>query len=281
MSHPAHAWRAVICVLLLWPLPATAQDWPARSDPFLNDLAGIVLDEAEPRIRRTLETLRDETGAEVVLLTLDNLAAYRESGEAGFGAALHSQWGLGPDDVLVWVVEGRRRAHVELGEGYDTADITEAETIIDTVFAPALRLNAFTVAIETGTNALIARIIRPGFAATAPAPEEPGAHPWLQWGALAAALLLSLLGWRLIWPLLRRCPQCGSRGSLAVTKRVTRKPRKGRKGKGEKRTRCDTCGYDAIVFYTVWQDAGFAGTGGDAGGFGGGSSDGGGASGDW
>jgi uncharacterized protein len=281
MCWPQQALRILFCTLLLWPGLAGAENWPTRADPFLNDFAGAVLDEAKPRIRRSLEALQDETGAQVVILTLDSLAANPADGAAALGRELHDRWSLGPRGVLVLVLEESRGVHIELGVAFDDAARAEAGAIIDTVFAPALRLNAFTVAIETGTNALISRVIRPGFAASETAPEAPGMPTWLLWGSGAVAAVLALLIWRFAWPRLRRCPQCRSRGSLAVTRRVTRKPRRGRKGKGEKRTRCDTCGYDAIVFYTVWQNAGFAETGGDAGGFGGGSSEGGGASGDW
>ena len=60
----------------LFALPAFAQDYPARPSQPVSDLADLLPEDAEARLSAQITSLREETGVELLLLTLDSRTPY-------------------------------------------------------------------------------------------------------------------------------------------------------------------------------------------------------------
>lgn len=273
-------------VLLALPFAAAAQDYPSPGSDTVNDWAEVLPPEAEARIAATLRAARQETGVQVVLVTMARIADHGGAGQRleSYAKGLFNAWGVGDgqrnDGILVLVATEDRAMRIALGAGYDPVWDNAAQAAIDRGFLPDFRTGRMAAGIETGMGEVIARIARP-FAAGQPAPAPQEEWPeWLMFPVVAgAALLIGLrrrlgdLTWRL-----RRCPVCGHRG-LHRSRSVLVEASESQTGRGEIVTRCPACNdsrREDWVLPVRSRDNDSS-----SGGFGGGRSSGGGASGRW
>ena len=277
-----------LVLLLVLPLAALAQDYPAPLSDKVNDWAGVLSPEAVARLETKLQAARDETGVHVVLVTMKRLADHGGAGMRidSYAKGLFNTWGVGDktrnDGVLILVATDDREIRVALGAGYDAVWDNAAQAAIDKGFLPEFRAGKIEAGIEAGIDQVITRIARP-FAKGQPAQTVPDAGvplPLMVLG-IGAVLLLALrkrIGDRL--QRFARCPACGHRGLERTTGETmiagTTTP-----GEGWQRTRCPACGHERRE--TLLIRGGSMGRGDRDGGsgFGGGRSSGGGASGRW
>ena len=277
-------------VLLIWlPFTALAQDYPAPLSDKVNDWAGVLSPEAVARLETRLQSVRDETGVHVVLVTMKRLADYGGAGMRidSYAKGLFNAWGIGSktrnDGVLILVATDDREIRVALGAGYDAVWDNAAQAAIDKGFLPEFRAGRIEAGIEAGVEQVITRIARP-FAAGQPAevvPDEGLPLPLMALGV--GAVLLLALRQRIADGLQRfaRCPSCGHRG-LERTTGETMIAGTSTPGEGWRRTRCPACGHERRETLPI--RSGGIGRGdrdGGGSGFGGGRSSGGGASGRW
>lgn len=278
--------RRLLALLLILPSLAFAQQsWPVYENIYLNDYAGIIDEDAETRIVKQIQVLREETGVELTVLTLPTRQGFTPSATMeDFATGLFNHWGIGDanrnDGVLVMVLRNDREMRIELGDGYDRAFNREAQDIIDRVFIPAFKRDAYSEGIEAGTDAVIARIARVHASGETPSRELTAEEvtPWVL-GTLFAIMSGIALFWRRISDRLTRCPKCGERGIHTKRKTLTRATRS-RTGRGEKTTTCPHCDHHFVTGYTIPRISSSSSSS-SGGSFGGGSSSGGGASGRW
>lgn len=278
-------------VLLIWlPFTALAQDYPAPLSDKVNDWAGVLSPEAVARLEARLQSVRDETGVHVVLVTMKRLADHGGAGMRidSYAKGLFNAWGIGSktrnDGVLILVATDDREIRVALGAGYDAVWDNAAQAAIDKGFLPEFRAGRIEAGIEAGVEQVITRIARP-FAAGQPAevvPDEGLPLPLMALGV--GAVLLLALRQRIADGLQRfaRCPSCGHRG-LERTTGETMIAGTSTPGEGWRRTRCPACGHERRETLPIRSGGigrGDRGGGGSSG-FGGGRSSGGGASGRW
>lgn len=174
--------------------PAGAGPWPARTDPFVNDLAGALPDAEESRLRSDLATLRAETGVEMAVLTIASRGGYDPSPSIeSFATGVFNAWGIGDgarnDGILVLVVTQDREMRVELGAAYDQGYDVLAQDIVSRVFVPDLREGDLARGIVAGTGEVMARIARRHAARLPPEalPARNGGLPrWLPVAVFAA-----------------------------------------------------------------------------------------------
>jgi uncharacterized protein len=279
--------RLVALLAFLWPALATAQSWPVFENTYVNDYARLLPDDVETRVRRQLEVLREETGVEATVLTLNTRGGFTptETMEA-FATGLFNDWGIGDasrnDGILILVLRDDREMRIELGTGYGSAFNREAQDIIDRVFLPEFRRDDYAAGIEDGTDAVIDRIAYAHWNGEEPEPSSGGDGSILGWVLGGLAVLGGLLAAfsRQIRDRLSRCPDCGERGIHTSRHRLQAATRS-RSGKGEKITDCPHCGYHAVIPYTIPMITSSSSSSSSGGSFGGGSSSGGGASGSW
>jgi uncharacterized protein len=280
--------RLFAALFFLLPSLALAQSWPVYENTFINDYANAIDEDAETRIRRSLEVLRDETGVEATVLTIYTRWGFQTSGSIEeFATGLFNTWGIGNaqknDGILILVVTEDREMRIELGSGYGTGYNREAGDIIETIFIPAFKVDDFTGGIEAGTDAVLTRIARP-HAAGEPAPEPAGDALGfslfsLVFGGIVATFIASIFG-RRIKDRLTRCPSCGRRG-LDISREVTQAATRSAAGRGQRTVICPHCDFHETSGYTISRIRTSSSSSSSGGSFGGGSSSGGGASGRW
>ena len=134
---------AVLAALCL-SAPAKAETFPAHSDLFVNDHAGVLDPAAEDGLRATLGALATETGIEMTVLTIRSRDDYDPSASIeAFATGLFNDWGIGRadrnDGILVLVATADREMRIELGSAYGQGYDVLAQDIISRFFLPDFR----------------------------------------------------------------------------------------------------------------------------------------------
>ena len=155
----------MVLALALVPRSAAAEPWPLRSDPYVTDIAGVLPEDEESRLRAELAALRTETGVAMAVLTLRSRSDYDGSSTlAAFATGVFNAWGIGDgarnDGILVLVATEDRELRITLGAGYDQGYDVLAEDIAARHFLPDLRQGAAARSIMAGSREVMARIAR-------------------------------------------------------------------------------------------------------------------------
>ena len=278
----------VFLVSLFLPFAALAQGLPDPISDRVNDFADLLPPDVEQRISQALQAHRDETGVQVVVVTMERTADYGGVGEPipDYAKRLFNQWGVGDssrnDGILFLVARTDREMRIALGSAYPVIWDNAAQRVIDRYMLPEFREDRYAEGIEAGVTATFDMITRP-FTAGQPVPEETSEpEDWAQigmillfFGGVAGLALRQRLGDLLAG--LKSCPNCGRRG-MVRSREVLESPGMDSAGRGMVRTHCPSCGHDKTETYRIspTRDRDSSSSG-----FGGGSSSGGGASGKW
>ncbi len=279
----------ILCLLILLPFAALAQDLPEPLTDTVSDYADLLPQDAEARVTAALRANRDATGVHMVVVTMEAIADHGGTGQRieAYGKALFNAWGIGDatknDGVMILVVRGDRVARIALGSGYDAVYDGRAARVIDTAMIPEFRSDRYAAGIEAGVASAVERIVTPhvknevvtetsGF----DAPFDPA--PYLMFGVFAVGAVLIAFKRRIgdAWLRAKACPTCGKRG-LHRTHEVIAAATATVAGQRMETTRCNHCDYrDSRRFDVARRNSKSSG-----GGFGGGKSSGGGATGRW
>lgn len=139
----------------------------------VNDYADLLPSDAEAALEARLKALEDETGAQVVVLTVPSLAG---DPIEDFSIRVVEQWKLGradaDDGVLIVVAAEDRALRIEVGYGLEPV-LTDLRSrrIISEIMVPRFRDGDFAGGITAGADA-VAAVIR-GQELPAPAPAAP------------------------------------------------------------------------------------------------------------
>lgn len=135
--------------------PAEAREWPAPRG-HLSDFAGIVDAASADSIQALAVELKEKTGAELAVVTIQDLG-----GESIDPAAvdLFQQWGIGgkgkDDGVLIVLALGERRVKIEVGYGLEgILPDGRCGSIIRLVMGPDLRADRFGAGLQRGAEAV-------------------------------------------------------------------------------------------------------------------------------
>ena len=271
-------WFAVILCLL--PIAGNTQPFPSPISLQVNDLAGILEENDQREVTDMLKALLSDTGIQMTVLTLDSQVPYApDQSLESFATALFNDWEIGDatrnDGILVLVLPDDRAVRIELGAGYTQSWNDEAGRVIDRSFLPSFRSDKYARGIKDGVADAIATLARP-FAKGQPAPKKFNDGVL---GMVFAALAAAFIFWRSLrdrTSILRRCPSCGRRGGLHLSRHINIQASATADGSGQKTTRCNNCDYENHAVYAVKARSASSTRG-----FGGGRSGGGGASGRW
>jgi uncharacterized protein len=145
---------------------ASAQSYPEPSDLAVNDFAGIIDDATEERISTKLDTLRQDTGVEMVVLTLSRQEMFApDLSLKKFARGIFNEWGIGDkkrnDGVLVLVLRGDQAIRIALGKGFGGKAETASDKAVERSFLPAFREDRYAEGIEIGVDDLIANLVGP------------------------------------------------------------------------------------------------------------------------
>ena len=271
-------WFALI--LCLFPIAGNTQPLPSPISPYVNDLANLLEEKDWREVTYMLKTLQEDTGIQMTLLTLDSQAPYAPNQSLeSFAAALFDDWGIGNatrnDGILLLVLPDDRAMRIELGAGYNYEWNNEADRVIDRSFLPSFRSDKYARGIKDGISDTIATLARPFAKGQTPPKSKDGT--WLT--VLGFIGVIAFAFRRLIGDFgakLRRCPSCGRRGGLQVSRQVNVQASPTADGSRQKTTRCSHCDHNNSTIFPVSYHASVS-----KGGFGRGRSGGGGASGRW
>lgn len=166
----------------------------------VNDYADLLPTEAEAALEARLKTLEDETGAQVVVLTVPSLAG---DPIEDFSIRVVERWRLGREDaddgVLILVAADDRALRIEVGYGLEPV-LTDLRSrrIISEIMVPRFRDGDFAGGITAGADA-VASVIRGQELPAAPAPDEPDTLREVLLGVLFMLLWVTLAGGIVGW----------------------------------------------------------------------------------
>lgn len=137
-----------------------AQDLP---DPvgYVNDFARLISDTDERAMERIIVAVQEQTGAEIAVVTVENMGSYGSIEQ--YGIALAEKWKVGPADtdegVILIVAEAERKVRIEVGYGLEGAiPDGKAGSILDTYVVPYLKNNDYGSGLVNGVAA-VAQVI--------------------------------------------------------------------------------------------------------------------------
>lgn len=144
-------------------MPATAQTYPDRRDPYVNDYAEILTSAQEQEIAAKLADLRQNRDIEMTVLTIERRADYGQNvTNEIFATNLFNRWALGDrnrnDGILFLVSRLDREMRIEVGSGYGATKDVPLKKIIDRVIIPEFRLNTYDTGIINGVDHTIREI---------------------------------------------------------------------------------------------------------------------------
>lgn len=160
---------------------------PGWQDLYVNDYEDLLSPEVEAAIRADLEDLWRNTGIEMTLLTIPDVATYGHPGPIEpFATELFNTWGIGDadrnDGVLVVVSRWDREMRIEIGAGYGPEWDAVMQRVIDDAFLPAFRDGRYEEGIVEGVDETI-------HAVSGSYPGDFGAPTWAQgWSWIARRL---------------------------------------------------------------------------------------------
>lgn len=168
MSRRAIARLAVGALLLAGLLPAgiAAQSLPAPRGN-VNDFANVIPAEDERSMDGIINAVREQTGAEIAVVTVPSMEPYPTIED--YGIALAEEWGVGSsadDGVMVIVALEEREVRIEVGYGLEGAiPDGRAGRILDDYVLPDLRNNDFGAGLLNGVAA-VAEIVADEYGVT-------------------------------------------------------------------------------------------------------------------
>ncbi|MEM9583201.1 MAG: TPM domain-containing protein [Pseudomonadota bacterium] len=155
--------RSLLIALVLWTLPATAQDLPAFSNVYVNDFADVLSPETEISLTTMIQKARRERDHEMTVVTINSVNDYTpELSIERFSKVLFNTWGVGNaehnDGIMLVVAVKDRNMRIQLGSGYSARYDGIAARIIDSIMVPAFKANDMERGIIEGVEASLARL---------------------------------------------------------------------------------------------------------------------------
>ena len=187
-----------------------AQELPSP-DGFVNDFAGVIPSDDEAAMRGIITAVREQTGAEIAVVTVESMAPYPTIED--YGIALAEEWGVGSEadenGIILIVALEEREVRIEVGYGLEGAiPDGRAGAILDDYVLPDLRNNDFGPGLLNGVAA-VAEVIADEYGVTltgvrAEPRRSAGGSSTIDVGDLfyVVFLLLFVGGRWFFWPLL-------------------------------------------------------------------------------
>lgn len=194
----------LISLFFVWILPVRAMNIPNPNSSFyVLDQANLISTSTELDIVDISESLYNETEAQIVIVTLDNLSGYDLE---QFSVQLFRDWGIGKKDknngVLIILALAEREVRIEVGYGLEGAiPDSVAGRILDEYMLPNLQEGNYDQAFTETYNAVLNRIMDEYGIETLSGVESNSNNeldqvPWI-WIIIGAIILLSLDGYYL------------------------------------------------------------------------------------
>lgn len=196
----------LISLFLVWANPVYAMDIPQPNSSFyVFDQADLISTSVELEIIKISEALEKESGAQVVVVTLEKLSGYDLE---QYSVQLFREWGIGNIDknngVLIILSVEERAVRIEVGYGLEGAiPDSVAGRILDEAMMPKLEEGDYDSAFLETYQLIVARVMNKyGIESLANVDITPINEfediPWL-WIIIGGIILLGLDGYYLNW----------------------------------------------------------------------------------
>ena len=203
----------MLLMLLVVAAGAQAQQLPAATG-YVNDFAGVISADEARRMQTLIDALREATGAEVAVVTVDTFAPYGSIEQ--FGVALAQQWGVGAasqdSGAILLLAMAERQVRIEVGYGLEgVLPDGRVGAVLDQLVLPELREGRWGEGLVGGVEGIAGYIAAEydvdlaqyGARAPQPATRRPGNNGGSSADVLYFLLLLAFFGGgRFFWPLL-------------------------------------------------------------------------------
>ena len=161
-SFPAEAWQDP---KITWEkLRSSMYKVQFPDNNFLNDYAGVLKPADVSNIKANLEKFNHQTGTELSVVTVKNVAQSRATNIDALALDFFSSWGIGRTvsnkGILVLISKEDHRAFIELGEGFPRELKAELNASVAN-FADPIKSERFAEGINQGISSLIGTIMRP------------------------------------------------------------------------------------------------------------------------
>jgi uncharacterized protein len=184
---------ALLLVLLLLPVAATAQDFPELTGRVV-DAADILPPDVEARIAARADAIEKQTSAQLVVATLPSLQGYEIE---DYGYKLLRHWRIGQKDknngAILIIAPNERKVRIETGYGLEPV-LTDAlsSVIIQRTIIPEFRAGNFPAGVEAGFEAMAKQVELPPdeAARTVAAAETSGDDEGFPFGLIFFLILL-------------------------------------------------------------------------------------------
>jgi uncharacterized protein len=152
----------LISLFLTWGIPVYAMDIPQPNSSFyVYDEADLISTSLELEIVKTSEALAKESGAQIVVVTLDNLKGYDLE---QYSVQLFREWGIGDvnknNGVLIILAVEEREVRIEVGYGLEGAiPDSVAGRILDEAMLPNIENGDFDQAFYDTYQVIVSRVM--------------------------------------------------------------------------------------------------------------------------
>lgn len=196
---------SILCIISLfniWILPVKAMDIPNPNSSFyVLDQANLISTSVELDLIKISEALYNDTGAQIVVVTLDNLKGYDLE---QYSVQLFRDWGIGSADknngVLIILALDEREVRIEVGYGLEGAiPDSVAGRMLDENMLPSLQDGDYDKAFNDTYQAVLKRVMDEYGIDSLTGVESRSNEdevPWF-WIVLIAIVFLSLDGYYL------------------------------------------------------------------------------------
>jgi uncharacterized protein len=158
-----------VLIVALISFGARAQTvYPKAKDLYVNDFANIMTAEDKGSIRTALAKFRDDTGAHVVVGSIQSIHDYKTGDQTieSFATNLFNTWGIGDgqrnDGVLILVAVKDRKVRIELGSGYGKSYNEQMQGVINQQMLPHFRMKNYSRGALEGTSSVVRILSQPG-----------------------------------------------------------------------------------------------------------------------
>lgn len=152
----------LISLFLIWAIPVKAMNIPNPNSSFyVLDQANLISTSVELDMTQTSEALYNETGAQIVVVTLDNLNGYDLE---QFSVQLFRDWGIGDKEknngILIILALEEREVRIEVGYGLEGAiPDSVAGRILDDYMLVSLQEGDYDSAFYNTYEAVLNRVM--------------------------------------------------------------------------------------------------------------------------
>ncbi len=140
--------------------------YPKSENKYINDFAKVIDSADAERIKKSLESVEDQTGIEICVVTINSIQDYQgtDVNFEKFATELFNNWGIGKKDknngVLLLAAIKDRKIRIELGSGYPNSYNQIAEQIIKTDIVPYFKQTQYSRGIYEGSMAIITSLTK-------------------------------------------------------------------------------------------------------------------------